>query len=481
MVIAPRILLAPEEKLYILYRLLATNNYLDASIFFKMYSTMNQYKTFLQAIKNEVANIIMLRDYIIMLSRNSVFVVGFDDNYRFFCHNIPDRIDDLSEISSENDLKRLMRFNLHYWELENESIIRPPVRIRLQGDIILGIDEQFNSLNSLLVWLGYKFIEYLFKKLSRKVILGMLERLRIMIDTNNLEALLEELKFLLETDYKSYLLRIKLMINSFHFQYFHYRSTACESKIFESDFVICLIREILMDIFNKIRRLERRIIVRIGNHKITLIGVPLDEIRTFSFEILRLSSNPRASFLLLRRQTIYAHHDEHNDVALSINPSIIHFETIPAGPYQVTRDNLLFESIDLATLSIFCNRKKNISNLRIEEIEIKRNIPIKILVLTDPIKYRKYIMLADTNIYYLCENPNFETLKLLIGFSILANNKIAIAINSRTSYTIISKIRKIFRRFLSKIRIFIIEGNSDAYFWFEIKEILNKLVESNTP
>jgi len=325
--------LSPEERLNIFARWLVRRDPRALEIF-SMFSGPNQLLTFLQSAPfrstNEIARI---GEYVVIkcgdLSNDSVFVVGLDENYMFFCHRLPIRGSEINlEVLTEKDIRNLMGFDYHCWEM-TPSLFKDGVRVRFQGDVVLNFIRVFSCEEELYLYLVLAvFFEVanISISLPQRVISEIRQRMKALIDRvsgpngDDIDVLKE-------------LLRGIYIVPPIH----------CS-----------VIKSKTISIIKNIRHLEHRLNIVIGNHRIQILGVRgMDIVR--SFDIRDPNLDDRRSVLVLRPHEIVALHDEHKTASLQIPRSVIRIGTLESSMLQVTREhadqwprsrNMIIEKID---------------------------------------------------------------------------------------------------------------------------------------
>jgi len=310
--------LSPEERLNIFARWLVRRDPRALEIF-SMFSGPNQLLTFLQSAPfrstNEIARI---GEYVVIkcedLSNDSVFVIGLDENYMFFCHRLPLRGSEINlEILTERDIRNLMGFDYHCWEMA-PSLFRDGIRVRFQGDVVLNFLRVFSCEEELYLYL---ILDVFFEvanisiSLPQRVILEIRRRMKALINriTGPNGDDIDVLKELLKGIY---------VVPQIH----------CSA-----------IRSKTISIIKNIHHLEHRLNIVIGNHRIQILGVRgIDVIRSFNIRDPNLDD--RRSVLVLRPHEIIALHDEHKVARLQIPRSVIRIETLESSTLQVTRERV---------------------------------------------------------------------------------------------------------------------------------------------
>ena len=309
-------ILSPEEKLYKLATYLRSRDPRALELFASN-SSLNQLLTFLQSGLFSSGNqIAIMGEYIVLqsccLRNDCIFIIGLDDNYRFFCHRLPTgRYGPSIDGLNEEKVRDLMGFDYHAWEMRKEKY-REGVRVRLQGDIVLRFERIFNSEEEIYAYLCLGvFFEIANVSISPpdRLLREIIRRIREISDqVIEIDDPIRILKYILGGAY---------VIAASH-----------QDRIVEE----------MRRISSNIRYLEHKLNIVIGNHRLHIIGViGMDIVRSFRIRIPEL--NERNSILVLRPQNIIAMHDEHKTASLYVPRSIIRINTLEASPHRVARED----------------------------------------------------------------------------------------------------------------------------------------------
>ncbi len=308
-------ILSPEEKLGLFTRYLENRDPRALEMFSRNSST-NQLLTFLQSAPFKSTNyIVRIGEYIVIknyeLPRDNIFIVGLDDNYRFFCHRlaIGNRSLNLEELD-EKQIRNLMGFDYHAWEMK-PTMFRDGVRVRIQGDVVLRFARVFRSEEELYAYLC----------------------LGVFLEIANIRVLLPERV--------SWELRRRISTIAENFDCYE-DPIGILKNILSGVYIVPpiyqdRINEEVYRVMQNIRHLEHRLNIVVGNHRIQIIGVRGQDI-TNSFQIKDSILEERNSILILRQQDILAMHDEHRTSTLHVPRSIVQLTTLAGSNLQITRE-----------------------------------------------------------------------------------------------------------------------------------------------
>ena len=336
----------PEDRLSNLFRLLKKGAKNEAIKLFREHSQRNQFGTFLNMLDAHTYSVFNLGEYIVVFSYtkqdgNHIFVIGLDDNYNFFCHNLPQ--ESTSSFRPEQltikAIRDEMGFDYHSWEVMGMEEI-PRARIRLQGDIVISVEEIFRNEEELYSFL-YKFVLRAFLDIyddgiSYFLFKAIIDQLK---DTNkNVEDILNGIRSKLAELSPPTLCRIFEELKSILPKYAPEKIEGFGWNI-RNKYIDAIVRTINGYINDTIRRIcERENILNLllGNHQITIIGVSDRDINTI-LNIDQQQIRGQATIYILRPHTITAMHDEHKTVSLDIPRCVLTISTLRTGPLQMTR------------------------------------------------------------------------------------------------------------------------------------------------
>lgn len=335
-------LYSPEELLDVLYQKLQTNK-IHAEKFFTKNSAPNHYLTFRRALNGRFF-VMRTNEYVVICRRGSnqglwrVFVVGLDDNYRFFCHNLP--IEYLEkDLSNINDafIRGAMGFDKHVWEA---SSVEQGDRIRVQGDLMVEVHRIFRSEEEMYHYIIMEFFESLCRDFFEHMFYDV--AFRLMNDEISRGRFSKFLSYL-----KSYVFaliidamrgKIEILHDLFlrHNMLGEFSLMLKESKRDKLAFKLTdLVIDLLKNAARSISLRERRYRFSIGNHSILLIGVHRSSFPNETIIPASLRDNRR--IITFRPQSILFLHDEHKAVNLDVGPCIISINTLNVGTAQVRR------------------------------------------------------------------------------------------------------------------------------------------------
>jgi len=372
-------ILAPEELLEKLYILLKRREYDEAIEVFRQNAPTNHVLTFIRTIPFKY--VVKTENYVVIIKHSTfglnadVFVIGLDDNYRFFCHNTGLVPRDVAyNIRCDDDVKNIMGFTKHVWEAK--QLCEGDV-VRLQGDVTIRILRVFNDTTELYNFLladvlceiihrsmqghletilndeaeldaFFEYIDQLIKQNKYGKARGYMKAIAIfwaihILRLNELGSFLNMAKEYMEElremfDEAEIELVFKLAVEPWIIQKLKYN----EVLDLLSNFLLGLARIIAQ----KIPLYERRLRYTLGNHTVMIIGVT--DIRWLDWNMNRPINIimphtlvfRRDTIITLRPQVITALHDEHKKSSLMIPLGIIQVDTLPTGPMQVTRETI---------------------------------------------------------------------------------------------------------------------------------------------
>ncbi|GEM_PF-4104261 len=337
-------LISPLELLGKLFEYLSRGDSRRCVELFARNSSSNQLRTFLNIFRADQIKIHNVGEYVVVFTetRNHgkyIFVIGLDDNYRFFCHNLPE--DSVGRLDPNNlsveAIRREMGFEYHIWEVAEQGFM-PRTRIRVQGDVVIGVEEVFENEDLLYAHL-YKHVMFLLlRRRGLRPNISIVSELRRRLKIESLGTPEEVLEYL-----KEYVLELKgndlaRMLGLLR------RISAVSPGIWsdKSDLNL-LIDEMLRSIDKQVRRileiifdLEAILNLRLGNHIIKIIGVN-------EWDIIRITKSeepPPRNFVrvyVLRPHRVLVLHDEHGATSFDIPRSVIRIQTLRTGPLQITR------------------------------------------------------------------------------------------------------------------------------------------------
>ena len=384
-------ILAPEELLEKLYSLLREKNIIEALDLFEKNAAPNHLLTFCNAVS--FYNCVKRTDSYIVIIKSGIFlpvvdvyVIGLDDNYKFFCHNVPPvPYSEVVSISVDDDVKRIMGFTRHIWEVRD---IRPGEIIRLQGDVVVEVIHVFDDELKIYYFLTVDIVRNLFQVLlpdelrgliiddvmgfmddmTRFVFMGKFRMINKYINASLASlvlylALYSKLHSIftmdspilgnimnylaLNLDREPYDILKRMLSNQ--------RELVEMRDYVDFMFLVSIIQRLIRDTISKIPEFEKKITYTIGNHRIMLMGLDIGD----PFEIIGnnifvpQSLLDRSITLLLRPQNIVALHDEHKMSSIYMPPSLIRIRTLQVGRAQVTREMPIFqEQVDRLKISV---------------------------------------------------------------------------------------------------------------------------------
>ena len=341
---------APEEILSTLYRYLSQADKMSAEMLFKTHSHTNQFETFKRLLSLSIREVYNVGEYIVVFSGSQsfgdqVFVIGLDDNYNLFCHNLPERS------LSRYNLKKLgaravraaMGFDYHVWEAKKVGL-KPGIRIRLQGDIVVTIEKIFESDDDLFMFLYRIVLSSLaninsdsMSSILRSIILRKLKQGKQYCSP---EEILEEIRGELHRLGSLALSRIvgglKEIISKQIVGGAIHRNEYPREEYDLVEEIIRLIDLYVRWVIENICYFENILNVNVGNHHIKIIGVTERDLTN----LLNLTPPPSSNLMriyVLRPHTITAIHDEHRAASLEIPRCVLTIGTLRVGPLQVVR------------------------------------------------------------------------------------------------------------------------------------------------
>lgn len=346
-------LLAPNEMLRLLYMYLVRGKRRESKYVFRKFSQPNQFRTFMNMLNAPDIKAYHVGEYIVVFTkdrifRRHVFVIGLDDNYSFFCHNLPMRSAFRLNPSklSPRMIRNEMGFDYHIWEISEMRNI-PNARIRLQGDIVVTIERTFKTDEELYFYLYTMALKNFLNRYMSNNIFPLASIIKKVLSQNRsttvyefwdrvqdylfdldipaLSRISEKLKSILST----YSIRTPSMILSMF-----------NTKGYHIDEIIRILDTYLRDIITDICNSERILNIRIGNHRIKIIGVNESDLARPLIDTRPLISRNRLRIYVLRPHVMSAFHDEHRHVSLDIPRCIMTLSTLRTGPFHVARRRL---------------------------------------------------------------------------------------------------------------------------------------------
>jgi len=283
-----------------------------------------------------------LEEYLVVITETSrhgrqAFVIGLDDNYNLFCHNLPQET--IWDIDPRNltikSVRDMMGFDLHSWEISDTEIPRG-LRIRLQGDLVIRVEEKFADEDELFAYLYLMGLEKLLESYRERLSSIFIKCLKNAISqkkTSSYESTLSHIRRAL------YSLDIDTLRQSFN----DIRSITGSQdswriehkKGFYVDAITHIIDRLVTNIIREICSLERILNIVIGNHRVRIIGVDERDVLNMFHSVH--ASRDFLRIYVLRPHTIVALHDEHKSVFMDIPRGIITISTLRTGPLQVVR------------------------------------------------------------------------------------------------------------------------------------------------
>jgi len=274
-----------------------------------------------------------------------LFVIGLDDNYNFFCHNLPE--ESVANLNPDNlsveSIKNEMGFDYHLWEVAELKQL-PRARIRLQGDIVITIEKIFKNDGELYLYM-YKtalenFLNTYWSRLSPLLVSVIRTKLKQIENMNtDVEEFLKMIHDSLLDLSPLALARILGEIKSILPLYISRVPTqkyGWSAKYYYVDEIVRIIDAYIRDTIKEMCDLENILNIQIGNHRIKVIGINEWDL----MDIFRNNNRPirdRIRIFVLRPHLVSAVHDEHKSVSLSIPRCIISVSTLRTGRFQVLR------------------------------------------------------------------------------------------------------------------------------------------------
>jgi len=409
---------APEELLAILYEYLRRGDEERAIELFRKHSQENQFETFLNMVNTSKYEVYDVGEYIVVLAEipnrgNHVFVIGLDDNYNFFCHNLPEesasRI--LPGAMTASTIRNEMGFDYHVWEISEMGRL-PRARIRIQGDVVITIEEIFQSEDELLFYLYTTILEALFR-VSRGVFLHplppiILRTIRV-ANCKTIEdmhrILRRGLTKLSELTLHRILKEISKILpkyvpkNDPRYIYGCYDRDAC------IDLILQIIDSYVRDAIRDICESERILNIHLGNHQIKIIGVLERNIRDTIGGNWDLPQD-RIRIYVLRPHVIVALHDEHKSASLEVPMCILSVSSLRVGPLQVTRHRRVRI------------RSEAIMRLKVAVVDLCGVDPRMILPIESFFGFRGYMDTVGSDIFVRREVINVDSLRILLELAI---------------------------------------------------------------
>lgn len=336
-------LVSPSEVLSQLYQYLLHGNREKSVELFAKNSAQNQLRTFLNMLRAPDLDIYNLGEYIVVFTKKGsrtrhIFVIGLDDNYRFFCHNLPD--ESAKRITPENlsvqTIREEMGFDYHLWEVMEKGLA-PRIRIRIQGDIVIQLEEIFETDSELYSYLYQLIILVLLRRIKgfRLSVLESGERKTLRYSKSRTpEEFLRTLRNYLESLSEYDLAKVLEFLRKVSLKEYGQRPKRDANH--NIDDAIEIINKYTRKVLKMIFDLEAILNLQVGNHIIRVIGVS-------EWDIIRLlrSDNPPPRNMIrvyvLRPHRILVLHEEHGAASLDVPRSILRIQTLRVGPLQVTR------------------------------------------------------------------------------------------------------------------------------------------------
>ncbi|MEX0569137.1 MAG: hypothetical protein Q6363_008280 [Candidatus Njordarchaeota archaeon] len=343
-------ILSPAELLQKLHSYLLSENKERCLEFFRKHSQQNQYQTFLNMMERFTISAYFLDEYIVVFAVSQehgtqLFVIGLDDNYNFFCHNLPE--ESVANLNPDNlsveSIKNEMGFDYHLWEVAELKQL-PRARIRLQGDIVITIEKIFKNDGELYLYM-YKtalenFLNTYWSRLSPLLVSVIRTKLKQIENMNtDVEEFLKMIHDSLLDLSPLALARILGEIKSILPLYISRVPTqkyGWSAKYYYVDEIVRIIDAYIRDTIKEMCDLENILNIQIGNHRIKVIGINEWDL----MDIFRNNNRPirdRIRIFVLRPHLVSAVHDEHKSVSLSIPRCIISVSTLRTGRFQVLR------------------------------------------------------------------------------------------------------------------------------------------------
>ncbi len=315
--------ISPEERLDLLYRLLLSKDP-NAITLFMLHSQPNQFLTFLQSAPFHRKTRISKNDeYIVICSKvgpedlSSIFIIGLDDNYNFFCHRLPETNVDIDNIDlSLVNIRSMLGFDYHSWEISSEKYA-PGITVRVQGDIIFRFIDVFrNETEFFLTLLLYRF---------RRIYPGIINIL------NSISDIKKRIRYVSEriTDLSSGNISIGL-------EY-------ALGRYFEliKDYIPHQVKP-TKKILRILQANENRVRILLGNHRINIIGVLINSLDPELWSLFRVQDigDTNRTIVVLRPHYATAYHDEHKTTSIFVPMSIIRIDTLNTSNLQVRRRDI---------------------------------------------------------------------------------------------------------------------------------------------
>ena len=337
-------LVSPSEMLNKLYQYLLHGNREKSIELFAKNSAQNQLRTFLNMLRASDLDVYYLGEYIVVFTKKGsnvrhIFVVGLDDNYRFFCHNLPD--ESTKRITPENisvqAIRDEMGFDYHLWEVVEKGLA-PRIRIRIQGDIVIQLEEIFETDNELYSYLYQRIILVLLRRTkgTRLFVLESEKGKTLKYSKGRTpEEFLRTLRSYLESLSEYDLAKVLEFLRKVSLDEYDRRSEQIDAN-HNIDDAIEIINEYTRKMLEMIFDLEAILNLQVGNHIVRVIGVSEWDI----IRLLRSESPPPPNMIrvyVLRPHRVLVLHEEHGAASLDVPRSILRIQTLRTGSLQVTR------------------------------------------------------------------------------------------------------------------------------------------------
>lgn len=363
---------------------------LNTSSVKSLFSGANHYYKFVESIRQQ-ADIRYLGEYLVILRKDGfVATVGMDESKNLFCHILPRQFDkNTFSMLNNNLIRRIMGFDKHLREIMHLEL---GVRLRFQGDLVIQFLKIFDSTRNVFGFLRQYLLHSIFLLPISFTYLDLEKKLiddlsALKITFRDEESLVDYLLSYIDDIYKKPLDLIETkdlyflgaLIPS---MYLLKMDLPTRLSIRDLKYIIKDYKRGLYSIMRSITNLEKQFSVRIGNHKVELVGIHMADINTrisyFNnniFKSLSLPSSEYQTFITLRDQKITATHPEHKDAELEAKPSIFRILTLNTLERSKTGSKILDNSILHNSIYFAVDIISRLS--RIEQ-RISQNFPIKI-------------------------------------------------------------------------------------------------------
>ena len=327
--------LSPEEMLRELFQCLLNRKMGRCRRLFLKNSHINQYRSFEFVLRSRSVDPYLVDEYIVVfvdgeLWGSQIFVIGLDDNYRFFCHNLPSSALNIlkpSSLSAEA-IRDCMGFDYHLWEIRGLEF--PPIgRIRIQGDIVVDIVQIFHSEEELLITIYKSLLHKLFIE-GHITTLHSICRKIVEKDYSSVDELLEGLY---DEVYRRDPLSVYEAIISLQGIMDKQMNTSKSVGYGGIDHaweVIEIVRMYAERFLGNLCASESILNITIGRHRLRVLGVNEREF----IDVFNWIKQPYRSFrvLVLRPHEIIATHDEHGTATLKLPRCLIDITILNLGP-----------------------------------------------------------------------------------------------------------------------------------------------------